>query len=95
MEKEKKKKKSKSVALKYENKDPSPKLVAKAEGLETKKLLSIASDNDIPIIKDDKLADTIYQLEINEYIPPELFEIVATIYSFVMKKKEMEDEKES
>ncbi len=86
--------KSKSVALHYNKSEIAPKLVAKGSGINAKKIIDIAKENDIPVITDSNLTDNIYQLEINEFVPEELFEILATIYSFVMKKREIKDEKE-
>ncbi|MCR4421517.1 MAG: EscU/YscU/HrcU family type III secretion system export apparatus switch protein [Exilispira sp.] len=84
----------KSVALKYEKKNIAPKIVSKGEGKESEKILKMADDYNIPIITDSNLTDNLYQLNINDTIPKELFEIVATIYSFVMRKKENKNEKE-
>ncbi len=85
----------KSIALKYEKeKDIAPKLISKGKGKEAEKILKMADDYDIPVITDSNLTDNLYQLSINENIPEELFEIIATIYSFVMRKKENKNEKE-
>ena len=37
----------------------------------------------VPIHRDDKLADTLSRLEIGEMIPPELYEVVAEVLIFV------------
>ena len=42
-----------------------------------------AKESDIPIHRDDKLADTLSRLEIGDMIPPELYEVVAEILVFV------------
>ncbi len=82
----------KSVALKYDKSEFAPKIIAKGRDLYSKKLLEIAQTNDVPIIRDNELADNLYQIDINEFIPDEFFEIIATIYSFILKKKEIKDE---
>ena len=42
-----------------------------------------AKEADVPVHRDDKLADTLSRLEIGEMIPPELYEVVAEILIFV------------
>ena len=42
-----------------------------------------AKESDVPIHRDDKLADTLSRLEIGEMIPPELYEVVAEVLIFV------------
>ena len=42
-----------------------------------------AKENDVPIHEDEKLAGTLSKLDIGEYIPPELYEVVAEILVFV------------
>ncbi len=39
--------------------------------------------NDVPLYKDNKLANTLSKLEIGDVIPPELYEVVAEILVFV------------
>ena len=38
---------------------------------------------EVPVHRDDKLADTLSRLEIGDMIPPELYEVVAEILIFV------------
>ena len=47
------------------------------------KIIEKAKESDVPIHRDDKLADTLSRLEIGEMIPPELYEVVAEILLFV------------
>ena len=42
-----------------------------------------AKEADVPVHRDDKLADTLSRLEIGDMIPPELYEVVAEILVFV------------
>ena len=46
-------------------------------------LEEIEKEVDVPIHRDDKLADTLSRLEIGDMIPPELYEVVAEILIFV------------
>lgn len=78
----------KALALKYERgKDNAPKLIAKGKGYIADKIMEIAKENNIPVIKDEKLLSAAYNLDIYEEIPPELYKAVAKILVFVEKLK--------
>lgn len=75
---------NKTVALKYEPElDVAPRILAKGEGEVGKYILELAKKNSIPIYKNDKLLESLYRLRQNQEIPPELYQIVAEIFSFV------------
>ena len=72
-----------AIALEYDPSDQAPKVVASGRGLIAEKIIEKAKEADVPIHRDDKLADTLSRLEIGEMIPPELYEVVAEILIFV------------
>ncbi|MDE6641559.1 MAG: EscU/YscU/HrcU family type III secretion system export apparatus switch protein [Acetatifactor sp.] len=81
-----------AIALEYDPSDQAPKVVASGRGLLAERIIERAKESDVPIHRDDKLADTLSRLEIGEMIPPELYEVVAEILIFVdsmdkLKKK--------
>lgn len=89
---EKKTKVKQAVALEYDPEDAAPKVIASGRGILAEKIIEKAKESDVPIHRDDKLADTLSRLEIGEMIPPELYEVVAEILIFVdsmdkLKKK--------
>ena len=47
------------------------------------KIIEKAKSSDVPLYEDNKLANTLSKLDIGEYIPPELYSIVAEILVFV------------
>ncbi len=80
---------NKAVALKYKPEtDNAPYILAKGIGEIGNYIVSLARKNDIPIYKNDKLAESLYRLKQNEEIPPELYSIVAEIFIFVYALKE-------
>lgn len=84
MEQEKSKEKPKTaVAISYDPADMAPKVVATGKGRIAEKIIEAAKDADVPVHEDSKLADTLSKLEIGEFIPPELYEVVAEILVFV------------
>ena len=87
-----KKKVKQAIALEYNPAEDAPKVVASGRGLLAEKMIERAKESEVPIHRDDKLADTLSRLEIGEMIPPELYEVVAEILIFVdsmdkLKKK--------
>lgn len=83
MAEEKKKKIKQAIALEYDPNDAAPKVIATGTGALADRIIEKAKESDVPIHRDDKLADTLSRLEIGEMIPPELYEVVAEILLFV------------
>jgi flagellar biosynthesis protein len=83
MAEDKNKKVKQAVALEYNPDDSAPKVVAIGKGALADKIIEQAKQADVPIHKDDKLADTLSKLQIGDMIPPELYEVVAEILIFV------------
>ena len=71
-----------AIALEYNPEDEAPKVIASGRGVLAEKIIEKAKENDVPVHRDDKLADTLSRLEIGEMIPPELYEVVAEILVF-------------
>ena len=82
-EKEKENKVKQAIALEFDPDDEAPKVIATGKGALAERIIERAKEADVPIHRDDKLADTLSRLEIGEMIPPELYEVVAEILVFV------------
>ncbi|MBO6015467.1 MAG: EscU/YscU/HrcU family type III secretion system export apparatus switch protein [Lachnospiraceae bacterium] len=78
-----KKKVKQAVALEYDPAYDAPKIVATGVGAVADRIIEKAKESNVPVHRDDKLADTLSKLEIGECIPPELYEVVAEILVFV------------
>ena len=72
-----------AIALEYNPEEDAPKIIASGRGKLAERIIERAQENDVPIHRDDKLADTPSRLEIGDMIPPELYEVVAEILVFV------------
>jgi len=72
-----------AVALAYEEGDQAPKILATGKGYVAEKIIEAAKEENVPVHKDEKLADTLSKLEIGDYIPKELYGVVAEILVFV------------
>lgn len=82
MNKEEKKVKQ-AIALAYDSNDEAPTVIASGKGALAERIIEKAQEADVPVHRDDKLADTLSRLEIGDMIPPELYEVVAEILVFV------------
>lgn len=76
-----------AVAVKYEAaKMRAPQLVAKGEGHVAERIKEVAREHSVPVVEDKPLARSIYQtVEIDEFIPPNLYQAVAEVLAFVYK----------
>lgn len=78
--------KEKAVALKYNpESNTSPVVIASGYGHVAEGIIDIAEQKGIPVYKDDSAASMLCMLEVGSNIPPELYEIVATIYTELLK----------
>lgn len=74
-----------AVAILYDNtKDEAPRVVAKGEDYLAKKIKDLAKESDVPIVENKPLARALYAtVDIDETIPPELYQAVAEILAVV------------
>ena len=73
-----------AVALKYSPpKDAAPKLMAKGRGLVAEKIIELARKHGIPIQENPDLVKILAQLDLEEEIPPSVYQVVAEILAFV------------
>lgn len=80
---EEEKKRKQAIAIQYNPDEVAAKILASGTGIIADKIIEKAKSSDVPLYKDNKLANTLSKLDIGEYIPPELYSIVAEILVFV------------
>lgn len=79
----------KAVALRYaEEREDSPRVVAKGEGYVAQKIREIAERYGVPIRQDDDLVELLSQVELDREIPPELYAAIAEVLSWVYRANE-------
>ncbi|ACM60078.1 flagellar biosynthesis protein [Caldicellulosiruptor bescii] len=78
-----KKKLKKAVAIKYDLEDIAPKIIAKGKGYVAERIIEKAKQEDIPVYEDQKVVEKLFNLELQEYIPEDLYEVVAQILVFI------------
>lgn len=84
-------KKKKAAAIKYIQGEDAPSVVAKGQGIIADKILEKAEEADVPVYQDEKLVEELSKVEIGDYIPPELFTVVAEILVFVTDLDRLRD----
>ena len=80
---DKNKKPKQAIALEYDPSEEAPRVIASGKGALAERIIEKAKEADVPVHRDDKLAETLSRLEIGDMIPPELYEVVAEILVFV------------
>ena len=80
-----------AVALKYDPAvDPAPRVLAKGQDLVAKRILQVAEEHHLLITENKPLARALYEsVEVNDYVPAELYQMVAEVMAWVygIKKK--------
>lgn len=79
-----------AVALKFERDMHAPQVVAKGAGLIAQRIKEKAKEYDVPIIEQKALARALFKsVEIDQYIPGELYHAVAEILAYVYRLRGM------
>lgn len=73
-----------AASLRYDqNSDFAPVISAAGKGIVAEEIIKIAKENNVPIVEDTSLAELLAELNINEYIPEELYQLVAEVFAFI------------
>jgi flagellar biosynthetic protein FlhB len=77
-----------AVALKYDQAMLAPVIVAKGQDLLAQRIKEIAKENSVVIVENKILARALYAaVEIDQPVPPELYQAVAEVLAYVYKLK--------
>ena len=78
-----------ACALKYDQAEMEcPVLTAKGTEMIAQKIIQIAEENNVPVIDNPPVARALFRLvDVNQYIPPELYKAIAEILIFVYNLK--------
>lgn len=78
-----------AVAIKYKQSvDHAPRVVAKGQQLQAKRLRDLAAALGIPTVQNIALARALHRLSIDEEVPCELYDAVAEVLSFVYRLRQ-------
>ncbi len=75
-----------AVAVRYDlQKDRAPRIVAKGKGDLAARMLEIARQHNVPVREDPELIEALAKLDIQEEIPPELYQVMAEVLTFIYR----------
>ena len=78
-----------SIALKYDrSKHEAPIVIARGADHLAQKIRELAQENDVPLVEDKPLAQTLYKtVDVGQIIPANLFKAIAEILAYVYQLK--------
>ena len=77
-----------AVALKYEEGQNAPHIVATGAGELAKRIIELALEHNVPVRENDSLVQILSRLQLGYEIPPETFRAVAEILAFLYRTDE-------
>ncbi|WP_127580567.1 EscU/YscU/HrcU family type III secretion system export apparatus switch protein [Paenibacillus koleovorans] len=75
----------KAVALRYTPDQAAPVVVAKGKGRIAEEIMNRAKEHGVPLQEDASLVEVLSKLDLNQEIPPELYQLVAEVLSFIYR----------
>lgn len=76
----------KAVALKYTpGESDAPVVVAKGQGKLAESILEKAKEHGVPVQEDAALVEILSKLDLDQQIPPELYQLVAEVLTYVYR----------
>lgn len=83
-----------AVSLEYDaQKNQAPMVTAKGQGPIADKIISLANQHNIPIKEDPDLVQVLSKVDINQEVPPAVYQVVAELLTFVYQVNESYREK--
>ena len=79
-----------AVAIEYDaEEDPAPKIITMGQDVVAEEIIKVALDNNIPIMRNIELAQTLYYKgKASEYVPEETYEAIAEILKWIASLEE-------
>ncbi|MBV8283002.1 MAG: EscU/YscU/HrcU family type III secretion system export apparatus switch protein [Candidatus Eremiobacteraeota bacterium] len=82
----KREKRPAAAALTYDPVKPEPpQILAVGRGRTAEEIVRIAKENGVPLHEDPGLVEALAMLDVSDYIPRELYAVVAEILSYVFR----------
>ena len=78
-----------AIALRYDaERDRAPVVVAKGKGTMAERIVRVAEENEVPVVRKPELARAMYPaVDVGDEIPPEFYRAVAEIIAFIMFRR--------
>jgi flagellar biosynthesis protein len=75
-----------AMAVRYElGREAAPRVVARGKGEMAERIIALAREHGIPIHEDPELVDALARLDVQDQIPPELYEVMAEVLTFIYR----------
>jgi len=83
---------SSAVAVRYDQKDAAPRVVAKGYGNIADTIIRTAKDNDLYVHESPELVNLLMQVDLDAQIPPQLYVAIAELLAWIyaLEEKTME-----
>lgn len=79
-----------AVALSYPEGVEAPFISAKGSAVLAERIIEIAEENNIPVVKDDIVSKVLSMRQIGECIPENTWEAIAAVFAFIKAEEESE-----
>lgn len=73
----------KAVAMAYGPEDGAPRVVAKGSGISAEAIVSLANEHGVYVHRSPELVGLLMQVDLDNEIPPELYQVVAEILAWL------------
>lgn len=83
-----------AVALAYESGEFAPRVLAKGRGATAEHIIAIAQEKGIFVHESKELVSMLMQVDLDEHIPPELYQAIAEILSWLYRLESGSDDVE-
>ncbi len=77
--------KKQAIALSYDSGDYAPKVVAKGRGLIAEQIIARAKEHNVFVHESKELVALLMQVDLDDHIPPELYQAIAEILAWLYK----------
>ena len=75
-----------AAALQYDpKKQEPPQVLAVGRGVSAEEIIRVAKEHDIPLYEDAGLVEALARLDISDYVPRELYAVVAEVLAYVYR----------
>ncbi|MDX8046922.1 EscU/YscU/HrcU family type III secretion system export apparatus switch protein [Gracilibacillus sp. S3-1-1] len=76
--------KKRAAALRFDpESEVAPRLTASGKGYVAEEIIERAKENNVPIQSDPSLVQMLSEININEQIPEELYQVVAEVFAYI------------
>lgn len=79
-----------AIALAYQAGDSAPKVVAKGRGLIAQAIIERAKEHGVFVHDSEDLVSVLMQVELDEHIPPQLYQAVAELLAWLYRLEKLE-----